>query len=378
MREDILATVEAIHAAGLDAALWPRALEAIKQLLGASMATLEALDKRTLQHREFFAHGMPAAGEIEYLDHYAALNVRLPSQVNLAAGGVSYDYAILDEAAMARAPFYVEFLPRLDLRYFASGVISTSDREFVGFTVQRSPKQGHVGRSEIALMQHLLPHVGQAFDVTRRLKGAADAGRAFERALDWLVDGAALIGADGAVLFANEVLQAIARRDDGLKLRKGRIELTAAEARDRLDSALASAARLAAGDLQAPAASDFTAPRRAGREPYLVSVRPLFDGPRTRHASKAIAILFVRDPLARNAAALGTLRELFGLTEAEASLAQAPQLGTTITDYARSRRLSLNTVYTHLRRLREKTGSSRLPELIHKLNELRLPLRVTD
>jgi DNA-binding CsgD family transcriptional regulator len=35
----------------------------------------------------------------------------------------------------------------------------------------------------------------------------------------------------------------------------------------------------------------------------------------------------------------------------------------------------LNTVYTHLRRLREKTGSNHLPELIHKLNELRLPLR---
>jgi hypothetical protein len=51
------------------------------------------------------------------------------------------------------------------------------------------------------------------------------------------------------------------------------------------------------------------------------------------------------------------------------------QSGATVNDYARTRRLSLNTVYTHLRRLREKTGSNRLPELIHKLNELRLPLR---
>jgi DNA-binding CsgD family transcriptional regulator len=69
------------------------------------------------------------------------------------------------------------------------------------------------------------------------------------------------------------------------------------------------------------------------------------------------------------------LRDLFGLTEAEAALAQAVHSGPTITDYARTRRLSLNTIYTHLRRLREKTGSSRLPELIHKLNEVRLPLR---
>jgi DNA-binding CsgD family transcriptional regulator len=184
----------------------------------------------------------------------------------------------------------------------------------------------------------------------------------------------ALLDADGAVVFANANFHAIARRDDGLRLRKGTIEFAAGEARDRLNSALAAAARLADGDVRAPITSDFAAPRRAGGEPYLVSVRPLLDKSRAQSA-KSVAIVFVRDPLARNAAAIGTLRDLFGLTEAEAALAQAVQSGTTITDYARTRRLSLNTIYTHLRRLREKTGSSRLPELIHKLNEVRLPLR---
>ena len=74
-------------------------------------------------------------------------------------------------------------------------------------------------------------------------------------------------------------------------------------------------------------------------------------------------------------AATITLRDLFGLTEAEAGLAQALQSGVALSDYAGGRALSLNTVYTHLRRLREKTGSSRMAELIHKLNGLRLPLR---
>jgi len=57
----------------------------------------------------------------------------------------------------------------------------------------------------------------------------------------------------------------------------------------------------------------------------------------------------------------------------------AAMLGTrgsrALSDYADGRALSLNTVYTHLRRLREKTGSNRMAELIYKLNELRLPLR---
>ena len=38
---------------------------------------------------------------------------------------------------------------------------------------------------------------------------------------------------------------------------------------------------------------------------------------------------------------------------------------------------SLNTAYTHLRHLREKTGCSRMPELIRKLNEVQVPLRLS-
>jgi DNA-binding CsgD family transcriptional regulator len=40
--------------------------------------------------------------------------------------------------------------------------------------------------------------------------------------------------------------------------------------------------------------------------------------------------------------------------------------------------LSLNTVYWHLRRIKEKTGCSRLPQLISKLNELRGPVRAIN
>ena len=62
--------------------------------------------------------------------------------------------------------------------------------------------------------------------------------------------------------------------------------------------------------------------------------------------------------------------------DAETALALALQAGATSADYARAKRLSLNTVYTHLRRLREKTGSCRLHELIAKFDALRSPLRL--
>jgi DNA-binding CsgD family transcriptional regulator len=89
----------------------------------------------------------------------------------------------------------------------------------------------------------------------------------------------------------------------------------------------------------------------------------------------AVALLFVHDPLARHRRAAEIFREALGLTEAEANLALALQEGMAVTDYARARKLSLNTAYTHLRRIKEKTGCKHMAELIRWLNDLHLPLR---
>jgi DNA-binding CsgD family transcriptional regulator len=89
----------------------------------------------------------------------------------------------------------------------------------------------------------------------------------------------------------------------------------------------------------------------------------------------AVAIVFVRNPPDQGNDDLHLLREVFGLTNAEAGLALALRQGISLGDYARSNGVSQNTVYTHLRRVREKTGCHRLPELIGKLNEVRTLLR---
>jgi len=66
---------------------------------------------------------------------------------------------------------------------------------------------------------------------------------------------------------------------------------------------------------------------------------------------------------------------LFGLTNAEAHLVQALGTGTTAIAYAHSRDISITTVYTHLRRTREKTGWKSVAELTRRFNELNVALR---
>jgi DNA-binding CsgD family transcriptional regulator/PAS domain-containing protein len=375
--DDLVATIEAVHAAGLDTQLWPHALAAVTALIGGIGATLEVIAKPTLCHREFRFAGLPPAEQLEYLDHYAALNPRLQLVLPRKSGEVTWDYQGFDENAMDSSPFYADFLTRMDLRYFVTATIEQSQQEFTVVTVQRSPAQGHVDRGEIALVRRLLPHLQQAFDVGRRLKTAGDSRLSFESALNWLADGVAVLAINGAVLHVNEAFRAIARRNDGISTRRGMIEFAAVEPRARLEAAIGAARQLRGGGIDAPRAADFPIHRPSGAPSYFVSVRPLLDkqSERTRD-TEAVAILFIRDPTGRNAAAACMLREVFGLTESEANLAQALQSGIALGDYAQSHAVSLNTVYTHLRRVKEKTGCKRLSELIHKLNDLQVPLRV--
>ena len=369
----LLNAIEAIHAAGIEAEHWPKALTALTGLCGGVGATLEVFDKRTQRHNDFHAVDVPLDLEKAYLDYWAPRSPRVIHGQRMKTGEIGWDYQFLDEAAMDRDGFYSELLPITDFRYFVSATLANSPAEYAVVAVQRTRRQGHVGENEIAAMRRLVPHLQQALDVSARLRGARLAIDAFEQALDWLDDGAALLRRDGGIVFCNERFRRIAQKRDGVWIEKGAVTFSAGACRAHFARGLNALQRVREGDAGALPPRDFTVPRPSGDPDYVVSLRPLGDA--ARHPRSAVAILFVRDPAAGNAAAVNLLRELFGFTPAEANLAQALQSGVSPAAYARDYRLSPNTVYTHLRRLKDKTGWQRTAELTRRLRQLQVPSR---
>ena len=194
-------------------------------------------------------------------------------------------------------------------------------------------------------------------------------GLLLARALDWCADGVALVEVDCTVSHTNKAFASIARARDGIVTRKGAVEIADLQMRARLAAALGAMLRE-----HEPAGGsepiDFQLPRPSGAPAYIISIRPLL-GAMPRDAKRPVAVLFVRDRDVRGAGDARMLRDLFGLTTAEANLALALQRGVSPNDYARAHRISINTVYTRLRRIKEKTACQRLPELICRLAELR-------
>jgi DNA-binding CsgD family transcriptional regulator len=324
--------------------------------------------------RDFKAIGLPDGAADPYFEHYAKHNPRADYAFRNLSKTTLCDYQFIDERGMDRDPFYAKYLASIGLRYFLSGQISNTTESQAVVAIQRSRRQGHVSRADADRLQRLLPHLRQAWDVTTRLKSAERAVHSFERALDWLADGVVLLGADGHVLYSNEAFQAIARRNNGIRTRRGHIEIDDASAQAQFATAIGSIHKARGGDID-PGLGDIAVTRRDAEPPYIVSVRPLARTARDRRESNADLIVFIHDPLQRDSATNHLLRYVFGLTEAEADLARALQAGTTLSEHAAARAISLNTVYTHLRRIKEKTRCRRMAELIHKLNDFRMPTR---
>jgi DNA-binding CsgD family transcriptional regulator/PAS domain-containing protein len=362
--------VESIYACGSGEGLVADALSATARLLGATGATYEVIDKTTgLQW--FSSAGLPSAASARYSDHFAANNPRVPHVLRQRAGEVCWDYKLLDEEAMRRDAFYSEFLPSMGLRYFVSAVLERTEDRIAVVSVQRSRRKGHAEQREIALMHRLCPHFQRAYTMRKYL--GAVAPNLFENALDLLADGIALLRRDGGIVYVNEALRTIAAHNRDFRIDRNSIEFAVPELRSRFAVALGAVARvLEPNSTWLP--TDFAVPRE-DLPPYTVSVRPLLHtADETRHPDAAMMLL-IHDPLQQNVAAGRMLQELYGLTNAEAQLVQALGTGMTAVGYAQSRGISVTTVYTHLRRTREKTGWKSVAELTRRFHEVNVGLR---
>jgi DNA-binding CsgD family transcriptional regulator len=217
------------------------------------------------------------------------------------------------------------------------------------------------------------PHFQREHPMRAPLKPVPDRENALEDALDLLVDGIALLRRGGRIVYVNQALRALASGGGDFRIDGDAIEFSTQDLRGRFAAALGAVAR--AQDPSAAGPADFAVPRE-GLPAYTVSVRPLVRGrTQTSGNADAVAMLLVHDPLHRHLAASSLLQERFGLTNAEAHLVHALGTGMTAVAYARSRGISITTVYTHLRRTREKTGWKSVAELTRRFNELTVALR---
>ena len=214
------------------------------------------------------------------------------------------------------------------------------------------------------------PHLVRAVQVRLRLDGAVSAAKHALAALDLVGQGVLLVDEGAGVVHATRAAEAALGQADGVRATRSVLACDRADDTARLRRLVGEAsARPVPGSGGAMAVR-----RRSGRRPLSVLVAPLRGARLAPTGPPATAIVLVADPEAVAPAPGAPLREVYGLTAAEARVAAALLDHDRLADVAAKLGVSLATVRTLLQRAFEKTGTHRQADLMRLMLAHRLPV----
>jgi DNA-binding CsgD family transcriptional regulator len=186
-------------------------------------------------------------------------------------------------------------------------------------------------------------------------------------ALDRLAFGVILVDAGLRARVSNAAAEEILNAGDGLSLRQGRLAAARPTETRALEALLAGAVRTGQGGGLHPGGA-MALPRPSGRMPLAVTVAPLPRRPgvllRDAGDARPVAVLFVADPERRPTEPARRIRQLYRLTQREAQLVGILIAGRGLESAADEMGIAREAARGYLKRIFEKTGTSRQGELV--------------
>jgi DNA-binding CsgD family transcriptional regulator len=346
---------------------WDTLLDEITRFLEGSAVALVSHDFKhnlgsILSARGYNPKLLPA-----YALHHARQNVWLARERDYRPPGtIHIGEHLVPEHQLLRTKFYDEWLRPQDLHHRLCAVLSREHAIAVFLETMRPRQQAAFGHDDIERLRLLLPHLQRALRVHRRMAELELERDAALRALDQLPWGVMLVDEHRNRLRANRHAQEILVAGDGLMARGNTLRAELADETARLDRLLSRAL-----DRSAPQGSNaggtLSITRPSGAHPLSVVVVPLHIKIEALGERGPIAAIFVTDPDIPLASNEQHLRELYALTAGEARLASCLLQGKSVDEAAATMGITVNTARAYLKRIYNKTGVRRQPELVRLL-----------
>ena len=358
------------YEAATEPSLWPEFLSRYAGLLGADAAFIHAHDLENHRSRVIAAWGLNSVIEQSYHDYYSTRNVwRRHAEPLYATGRIVLDEEACPRPILIRSEFYNDYLLPMRLTRSMGPTFAKDGARVMNVAPMRAEHRAPFGEEERTTAQHLLPHLARANLIRERLEVL----RAGEEVLNGLPYGVVFLTAEGRVIYANRAAEAILRQQDGFTIREGMLR---ANPRSAADVALKHSIQQAARP--DPRSTEWPLPvlikRPSLRRAYQVLTAPL------RHRFPLFAgmpgpevVALIIDPEEQPVAIPELLGRLYGLTKREAAVADKLAQGKTVEQSAEELGMRYETARTHLRRIFNKTGTSRQGELISILARIPKP-----
>ncbi|MBD0275528.1 MAG: hypothetical protein ICV73_26805 [Acetobacteraceae bacterium] len=375
-RETLDALTDRIYDAAAGFCGWDAVLSDLARLLGGTAAVLGVVGPRCPGR---IVHvGVDPGCTVRYLERHAGRNELAARSASLPVGSVVTDGSLMQQDEFLRTAFYNECMRPQGLRSLINLRAARGERGSVAnVCVLRPAGKAGFGAEEVELLSRLAPHLRRAVAVHTRLADAEGDRRALAEALERLPRAAFVVDSAATVRFANAAgIALLKERDGGLRadaadggaLRAARPEETA------ILRGLVAAAVPGRRGADAPVAGGHACLFRPPPRPPLVATAVPLSASGLAEAGlppAPMALLLVADPEAKpKAPAPALLRDAFGLTKAEATVAARAAVGEGVPSLAAALAISEGTARLHLHRVFEKTGAHRQAELAAVLARL--------
>ncbi|MCI0600270.1 MAG: helix-turn-helix transcriptional regulator [Beijerinckiaceae bacterium] len=287
-------------------------------------------------------------------------NARMRRELNAFRQGhaVVTESMIFSPWELDHLPFNAEFVTPNKGRSFVAMRLAHEGPSSLVLSVQRYIGSEPFSTSEIETMRALLPHMQRAGQLAMRLRVARQEGL-----LDGLANfdcGALLLDRRGKVVRMNAKAEAIMA--PGIAVRAGTLTALARDCDKALQKLIGSV--IARGPLYQAEPIGAVPIARPGKPPLLVHGAPLARSAQDSIFQQARAVLMIVDPEAQLVPQAPVLRQVFGFTGAEASVAIAVSSGRDVDEIARMRGVTLGTLRNQLKTVFAKTGVRRQAELV--------------
>jgi DNA-binding CsgD family transcriptional regulator len=307
--------------------------------------------------------GMDPAWQRAYETHFVRLDLRRRRIRALPAGTSFVGSALVRDDALEASEFYHDFLRPQGFFHLAGGVALRSDDELGVVRVVRPRNAPAFERDDLALLDAILPHIGRALDLQRRLDTAEARRDAGHQVLDCIPGGVLLLDGTRRLHAANAEAEARLTARDGIVVERGRVRTLDPTDNGHLQALVAAAAAPQPASARTPPHA-LPVRRRNGERTLVLMVAPLRGSLLRSAATSASVVVFVNDLAASPASDATTLEAHLGLSPAEARLTLTLARGASVAEAAKTLGVTEHTARTQLKRALARTGARRQAELV--------------
>lgn len=355
--------IGSIYDAAIDPTLWRQALQNACEFIGGHSAVLFWHDAATERSEALHLYNEDPYYNALYFEKYLPMNPMFPAATFMEAGVVHTSNDIVPQAELVKSRFYKEWIePQGIVDAIAVNLEKGATRASL-LNIRMDATYGLADEEALRRTRLLVPHFQRAVAIGRLFDQGRNTEAVLTETLDHIEAGVFLIGADGAIVFANAEAQAMLAEGGLVGAKDNTLVAVVPEANRMLRDIFIAARK---GDASVGVDGIAIPLSASSQDRWFAHVLPLTSGNRQQAGAKysAVAAVFIRKRALDKAPPLEALARRYKLTASEIRVLDAVVKVSSVKAMSEMLGISQATVKTHLHNLFRKTGTSRQSDLV--------------